>query len=201
MQANATFTVVKTFSARLKMAREAAALSQTALAKKAGLSPGAIGNYEAGTRDMPRDLLTLAAALGVRAEWLQEGRGPMNQESPTRPAHPLSLDAVKVSSPQIEWGALKMTKLPQAFKVAAPDDSMAPRLKAGQVAEFEVGLEPRPGDGVLVRDPEGEPCIRRCRRVKGEWEAYAEDGDNHVPFAFGEDQLLAVMVGVHARWG
>jgi hypothetical protein len=92
-------------------------------------------------------------------------------------------------------------KLPEAFKVAAPDDSMAPRLKAGQVAEFEVGLDPRPGDGVLVLDAEGEPCIRRCRRVRGGWEAYAEDGDNHLPFPIGTNQLLAVLVGVHARWG
>jgi hypothetical protein len=150
---------------------------------------------------MPRDLLKLSASLNVRPEWLQTGKGPIRQELPTASAHPLSLDAVIVSSPQIAWGALKMTTLPKAFKVAAPDDSMSPRLKAGQVAEFESGLEPRPGDGVLVRDPDGEPCIRRCRRLRGEWEAYAEDGDNHLPFTFGDDQLLAVMVGIHARWG
>ena len=94
-----------------------------------------------------------------------------------------------------------MKTLPQAFKVAAPDDSMAPRLKAGQVAEFEVGLELRPGVGVIVRDTEGAPCIRRCRRVRGAWEAYAEDSDNHLPFPIAADQVMAVLVGVHARWG
>ena len=124
------------------------------------------------------------------------------QEFPTPLAHQLSGTGPKLTSPLLEWGVIKMkAKLPEAFKVAAPDDSMAPRLKVGQIVEFEVGLELRPGDGVLVRDPEGTPCIRRCRRVRGEWEAYAEDGDNHLPFPFGSDQLLAVLVGVHARWG
>jgi len=193
---------VKTFASRLKYAREElAGLSQVALAKKAKVSPGTIGNYEAGTREAPRDLLSLASALGVSPLWLQEGKLPIYQESPTRAAHVLSLDEVRLSSPILEWGAISMKTLPKTFKVAAPDDSMAPRLKAGQLAEFEVGLEPRPGDGVLVRDTEGQPCIRRCRRVRGEWEAYAEDGSNHLPFMIGPDQLLAVLVSVHTRWG
>lgn len=141
----------------------------------------------------------VADALGISVDELNARA--MGQEFPTKPAHPLSLPDVKLSSPILEWGVIDMIELPKAFKVAARDDSMAPRLKAGQVAEFEVGLELRPGDGVLVRDTEGTPCIRRCRRVRGEWEAYAEDGDNHLPFPFGSEQLLAVLVGVHARWG
>lgn len=202
LQANATFTTVKTFASRLKYAREQiAGMSQVELAKKAGVSPGSIGNYEAGTREMPRDILKLSAALGVSPIWLQEGKLPIRQEIPTQPAHSLSLDEVRLSSPILDWGGLLMNPLPKTFKVAAPDDSMAPRLKAGQFAEFEVGLEPRPGDGVLVKDTEGQPCIRRCRRVRGEWEAYAEDSSNHLPFLIGPGQLLAVLVSVHTRWG
>jgi transcriptional regulator with XRE-family HTH domain len=193
---------VKTFASRLKHAREHLGISQVELANRAGISPGSIGNYEAGFREMPRNILKLATALGVNPMWLQDGKLPIRQDSPTQNAHSVSLEDVKLSSQLIEWEVVRMkAKLPEAFKVAAPDDSMAPRLKAGQIAEFEVGLELRPGDGVLVRDAEGEPCIRRCRRVQGEWQAYAEDGDNHLPFMIGPDQLLAVLVGVHARWG
>lgn len=203
LQANATVTPVKTFSARLKQARELADLSQVALAKRAGLSPGAIGNYEAGTRDMPRDLLTLSAALGVRAEWLQSGKGPMRQEPLTQVAQPLSLSSVTLSSPLLEWGDLIMTTLPRAFKVAAPDDSMSPRLKAGQIAEFATGIEPRPGDGVLLRDAQGDCYIRRCRKLREGWEAYSEDSDVFpaLPIGPGGLEVLAVLVSVEARWG
>ena len=141
----------------------------------------------------------VAQALGFTLE--ERNTLASGQEFPTSKAHLLSLPDVKLSSPFLEWGMIGMKTLPQAFKVAAQDDSMSPRLKVGQIVEFEVGLDLRPGDGVLVRDEEGEPCIRRCRRVRGEWEAYAEDGNNHLPFMIGPNQLLAVLVGVHARWG
>lgn len=95
-----------------------------------------------------------------------------------------------------------MTPLPRTFKVAAPDDSMAPRLKKGQLAEFETGVDFAPGDGVLVRDQQGNCYIRRCRRFHGAWEAYAEDFDVFPPMPIGPSglEVLAVLVGLHARW-
>lgn len=143
----------------------------------------------------------VAAALGMRVEELLARAE--NQEYPVPLAHLLGSDDVTLSSPVIEWGVLKMKILPKAFKVAAPDDSMAPRLKAGQLAEFETGLEHQPGDGVLVRDSAGECYIRRCRRIRGGWEAYAEDSDVHQPISIvaGQADIVAVLVGVHARWG
>lgn len=192
----------------IKGRREALGWSQTKLAEEVSSREGlpkplawqTVQQWENGVSAPTRKRLPfVASALGLTIEELTTLAS--GQEFPTAPAHRLSLPDVKLSSPFLEWGVIKMIELPKAFKAAAQDDSMAPRLKAGQIAEFEVGLELRPGDGVLVRDGEGSPCIRRCRRVRGEWEAYAEDGDNHLPFAFGPDQLLAVLVGVHARWG
>lgn len=50
----------------LKKERKAAGLTQTALAKKAGLTPAAICNYEAGNRQPNYDaLMRLADALNV----------------------------------------------------------------------------------------------------------------------------------------
>jgi len=73
MQQREPITFVSTFAERLKSARERRNLSQAALARAAGVSAGAIGNYEAGTRAQPRDLFELAQALGVDAEWLATG--------------------------------------------------------------------------------------------------------------------------------
>lgn len=143
----------------------------------------------------------VAKALGVSFEQLQALAA--DQELLTPLAHQLGDGGPTLSSPFIKWGDLKMRakKLPRAFKVATPDDSMVPLLKPGQVVEFETGLDLRAGDGILVIDEDGEPCIRRCRRAHGEWEAFAEDEKKHLPFRIGPDQLLAVLVGVHARWG
>lgn len=192
----------------IKARRETLEWSQTKLAEEVSAREGlakplawqTVQQWENGVSAPARKRLSFVAeALGLTLEQLTLLAS--GQELPTQAAHPLSEADAMLSSPFLEWGVLIMKKLPQAFKVAAPDDSMAPRLKAGQIAEFEVGLDPRPGDGVLVRNADGDPCIRRCRRARGEWEAYAEDGDNHLPFAFGQDQLLAVLVGIHARWG
>lgn len=194
---------MKTFAERLLSAREAAGLTQVELATRAKVSPGSIGNYESGFRRNARELLSIAAALGVNAVWLKTGKGLCNPEVPTASAQQLSYADARLSSPVIAWGVLKMKTLPEAFKVAAPDDSMSPRVKMGQLVEFETGLDHRAGDGILVRDAEGELCIRRCRKVRGEWEAYAEDSVVHPAFAIGPGQgeILAILVGVHARWG
>jgi transcriptional regulator with XRE-family HTH domain len=75
-QGGETFTDVKSIKDRTREAREALGLSQIELAKQAKVSPGTIGNLEAGTRKSPRELLAIAAALKVNAEWLKSGKGP-----------------------------------------------------------------------------------------------------------------------------
>ncbi len=64
-----------TIAERLKSAREAAGLRQDELAKNAGVSQGTIANIEGGIRKNPRELLAIARAVGVNAEWLKSGKG------------------------------------------------------------------------------------------------------------------------------
>jgi transcriptional regulator with XRE-family HTH domain len=192
----------------IKARRQALEWSQERLAEEVSRLEGlskplawqTVQQWENGVSAPARKRLPfVAAALGLTMEELNIRAA--NQEYPSAVAHLLRPDGITLSSPVIDRGVLKMISLPKAFKVAAHDDSMSPRLKAGQLAEFETGLEIRPGDGVLVTDTDGEPCIRRCRKVRGQWEAYAEDADNHLPFPIEPSQVLAVLVGVHARWG
>lgn len=77
-----------TLAARLVEAREGVGLTQEAFAKKAGVAVGTIGNLEAGTRKRPRDLLAIAAAAGVRPEWLETGKGPKYPRSDLAAADP-----------------------------------------------------------------------------------------------------------------
>lgn len=77
MQVSGLITGVKTIAERLTWARvQVAKLSQEELAKKAGVTQGTIGNVESGARKNPRELLAIARAAGVHAEWLKSGKGP-----------------------------------------------------------------------------------------------------------------------------
>jgi transcriptional regulator with XRE-family HTH domain len=87
MQARVLITSVKTLPERLKDARDAKGWSQKTLAKEAGVSQGAIGNAEAGIRARLRDIVSIAAALGVRPEWLESGKGPREAVPATKPTN------------------------------------------------------------------------------------------------------------------
>ena len=63
----------KSLGQRVAWARERLGLSQSDLARKAGMTQSAIGNIEAGIRTRPRQLLELAQALNVSQRWLLTG--------------------------------------------------------------------------------------------------------------------------------
>lgn len=62
---------------RIRVAREAAHLSKSELARRLGLHPSACVQWEAkgGTRPNVEHLAKVAAILNVRFEWLATGRG------------------------------------------------------------------------------------------------------------------------------
>lgn len=57
--------------ARLKRLRKAAGLTQTALARAAGVAQSTIGNIESGTRGYGESLVNIARELGVPPEYLR----------------------------------------------------------------------------------------------------------------------------------
>lgn len=126
-------TIVKaleTLAERVADARASAGLSQAALAQKAGVTQSTIGNIESGGRKNPRELLAIAAALGVSAEWLKTGKPP-------RHAAPPSYWPFSISPAEIQ--ALDKKQLARLEK------SMRARLDelaedAGEAAEPEVRL-------------------------------------------------------------
>lgn len=204
LQARCVITSVNSIADRLKAAREALGLSQEELARAAGVSQGTIGNIESGTRRQPRELLAIAKAARVSPEWLQSGIGLM-EASPDyslSPAQPLSLGQTRVTT-ALKWEDVTMTAtLPQKFELVLPDDSMAPRAKKGQTVTFEAGIDPKPGDGVLVSDAQDNIYLRIYRaRRGGAWEAHAVNTDYSSLDSLADGlRVLAVLVGVQARW-
>lgn len=74
-----------TIGSRIRDVRESKKLTQTQLAKLAGVSQGTIGNSESGLRDRPRELLKIATALGVNPQWLEDGTGSkLIKEAPSK---------------------------------------------------------------------------------------------------------------------
>lgn len=102
----------------------------------------------------------------------------------------------------IDWESAVAETLPKTFVVTAPDDSMAPRIRAGQTVALDTSLTPRAGDGVLVSDKAGNWYLRLYRQRSAiAWEAHALN-EAYQAMDAERDGLapLAVVVGVHARW-
>lgn len=168
------------------------------------MSVSAIGNYEASIRSSARKIVDLAHALGANPKWLETGVGPIwaSGQDASSMAHPVSLIGHMVAPTTIRWGDLmSAAALPPEFRVALPDDSMAPEARAGSLVSFDRTLTPLPGDWVLVKDDADNWYLREYRqRRPNHWEAHAID-PAYQPLDSLRDGLtvVAVYVGIHAR--
>ena len=71
-----------TIAKRISRTRKERGITQTELARRVGVSQGTIGHIEAGRNDTSKYLGKISSALGVRAEWLEFGRGETTSEWP-----------------------------------------------------------------------------------------------------------------------
>ncbi len=83
----AKITNVKNIAERLAHARSVRDWTQLELARHAGVSQSTIGNIESGSRKSPRELLAIAAAVGVSPEWLKTGKGPQDAQVAASEGH------------------------------------------------------------------------------------------------------------------
>lgn len=72
---------MKTIAERIKAVRQELGWSQVQLAEEVGVSQSSIGNIESGFRQRPRELVSIAKALRVSAEWLETGKGPRTERT------------------------------------------------------------------------------------------------------------------------
>lgn len=70
----------KLFGAKVRIMRRLLGLTQTALAKKLGVTTQAVAAYEAGKREPPfKNLIGLSRALNVSVDWLIGNETPITQ--------------------------------------------------------------------------------------------------------------------------
>jgi phage repressor protein C with HTH and peptisase S24 domain len=100
---------MKTLASRLVWARTEKKLSQDELAKKIGVSQGAIGHLELGTRLSSRKITALADALGVNALWLAEGKGDPSPSPEAQYKKVIAADASDERFVQIQKVKLRLS--------------------------------------------------------------------------------------------
>lgn len=160
-----------------------------------------------------------ADLLGVRAEWLATGRGPMRDGprlvSPA-PVHSIdealtpdargAIDVGKTEAftlpPHLNWGQLvDLVTLPDTFRMSVPDDALAPDVSRGTalILERHDGGRLEPGDGVLVQAADGRRYLRRyVETAGGGWIAQARNSA-YATLDSTRDGLTVLAVVV-ARW-
>lgn len=167
-----------TLGERLREARGVYRLSQGDLARKIGITPAAISQWESGqVQSMkPRNLLAAARALGVDVNWLVYGKGRMRKggtAASTRICIVPWGDAARFDEAVSEG---KCTEYVDAafdpsddlFAVIMPDTSMEPMIHRGATLVVDSGMEPRPADYVLARHMEtGDISCRQLVRDGG----------------------------------
>ncbi len=173
-------TAAKSVGDRVRERRHALGLSQPQLAKKVGgITYQAIQQLENGGGS--RHLVGIARALGVTAEWLQDGVGP----SPAKPvaARPGTADKLKVLG-MAECGAdgwslwngdvidlierpASLVGVPNAYAVYVVGASMEPRYHPGEVVHIHPGRPVDVGAYVLVqrRGKAGEAPLAVIKRL------------------------------------
>jgi phage repressor protein C with HTH and peptisase S24 domain len=173
-------TTEKTIGERVRERRTALGLSQPQLAKRVGgITYQAIQQLEHGGGT--KHLVSIARALGVTAEWLQDGHGP----APAKPAaargrEPERLKVLGMAQCGPDGWSLwngdvidmierpaSLNGVPNAYAVYVVGASMEPRYHPGEVVHIHPGRPIDVGAYVLVqrRGKTGEAPLAVIKRL------------------------------------
>ena len=199
-----------TLGGRLRLARSKRGMNQEDLAAASNMKQGDISKIENGKISQTTGIARIAHAVRVPPLWLELGQGDEpDWENPTTwssgvaqfmsQLRPQTVPSITREQLMSEF----RDSPPEVFRLAAFDEAMAPRVKPGAVLTFSTSEEPRPGDGVLIRDASGAVHFREYLMGRpGVWVAHAENR-LYQPMESDRDglEVIAVLLSVDARWG
>lgn len=174
-------------------------LGQRELAERAKVSTSSIGNLEAGLRQQPRQLLSIARALEVSPGWLETGKGEPRPPMVDMDAHPdlvsvrtvkmtlragvngFSVDGDQSDGPPIffraDWLQDRGYKPYNLVAIKVQGASMEPTLHQGDMVVINTAdTEPKDGKAFAV-NYEGEALIKRMHRDSGAWWLSSDNPD------------------------
>ncbi|MCB9979265.1 MAG: helix-turn-helix transcriptional regulator [Rhodospirillales bacterium] len=188
---------------------------QTALARKTGMSPGAIQRYLRGGDPTRAVLIRMAQVCGVSLEWLVYGRDETPTILPSGTA-PLPLYGFSDTGQQ-GWytevryriGASLDWPDPEIFAIVAPDSAMAPEgIRAGFVCFVSPNTRPNRNDAVFIRKKDETSAIRRYLKSESGWihvEGFLDPKDGGPPVPLRENlksdtlDLMGTIVAIRRR--
>ena len=166
----------------MKEARNDAGLSQAALAKRLGTGQSTIGSIENGRNQSSGFVVRVAAELGVRPEWLAEGKGPKraggdidhNVSALIKQRPPVPLISWVQAGQWTEvidnfvpgdaesWWPCPSTHGPSAFALRVRGVSMEPKFRDGSIIFVDPDRQADHGSNVVVRlDDEKEATFKQ----------------------------------------
>lgn len=180
---------MNTLQDRIREAAAEARISQSELARRLGLTRGAVSFWFTGTtKELAGDNLVAAAqVLGVNPTWLGTGRGPKSPDSvPLSPAFdsnvaPSSVGSRRVplinyvqagelteigaafSGEALEYLLTDMHLSNHAFALEIAGLSMSPEFKPGDRIIVDQEVCPQPGDFVVARNGGFEATFKKYR--------------------------------------
>ena len=168
MQEPDQITVVNDLASRLRSARVELGLTQEELASKAGVRQGTIGNIESGVRKNPRELLAIAKAANVRAEWLKDGEAPRHAAadqsggdlSASPMAHQVSYLRNTLQPLTREQVMERAGELQGEFWVELWDDAISSEFSRGTLTLWDADLKPEFGDLVIIQGQDQRIHVR-----------------------------------------
>lgn len=204
----------------LKRYREAAKLTQEELHLKSGVSQQVISDVEQGRTKKPRELHSLAAALGVSVHHLDPERfGPPPSETNGAAPAPVSggKDLPVYSAAEGGNGVMIVTFEPIDFTRRPPPlesvrdsyaiyivgDSMAPAYEPGDTALVNPHLPPSPGrDAIFYTEQAGDQLAlvkRIIRATAKEWHVQQWNPRKDFTLSRAEYPRCHIVVGKYVR--
>lgn len=126
-------------STRLKKRRQELGLSQVKLAKKVGLTQGAIAQLEIGRNQNTIKLIELAASLNTTPEWLLYGTGDSSSDYISKEIKPSNF--IKIQDIPFKFDIKFLEKITPNKKSLAgyqqSDDSMSPTINSSDYIIYD----------------------------------------------------------------
>ena len=196
---------IHTLAERIKFAREAKEMTQTALAKKSGLKQSDISKLETGRMFSTTAMVELATALECNPIWLSTGKGgPWAKKEtikndfliPVVGQAKLGDEGCFFAEIQVPEGGdgfiIWPSNDPDAYVLRCVGESMKPRIQHGEYVIVEPNHPTVSGDEVVVKDRQGRVMVKQLFTHRDGMYTFASVNNAYPPFGIDEDEIELV---------